>query len=193
MEMGLGIKLNKVEHFYQKIDGFSNEENQLELLKTILPFFKEKIIIAEIGVYKGRGTAMWNVHLINEKIPYDYYAIDHFLGSDEHQKDVDYFNITKENLKSIINNINLIKKSSIESCVEFKNEFFDVIYIDASHDYESVKTDILSWLPKLKKNGIICGDDYISGWPGVIMAVDEIFGKEKINTIGSQQWWIKNN
>jgi hypothetical protein len=66
-----------------------------------------------------------------------------------------------------------------------------MIYIDASHDYISVKEDINLWLPKLKPGGVICGDDYILGWPGVIQAVDEVFGKENINVVGYQQWWVK--
>ena len=78
-----------MEHFYKNIDGFSSEIEQGELLKTVLPIIKNDIIkIAEIGVYKGRATSMWNVMLINENINYEYYAIDHFLGSLEHDNNV---------------------------------------------------------------------------------------------------------
>jgi predicted O-methyltransferase YrrM len=71
----------------------------------------------------------------------------------------------------------------------YTNEYFDIVYIDASHEYEYVKEDILAWLPKVKKGGIICGDDYIIGWDGVILAVNEIF-KDKVNIVGKQQWWV---
>jgi predicted O-methyltransferase YrrM len=181
-----------MEHFYQNIDGFSSEVEQGKLLETILSKINinNKLTIAEIGVYKGRGTAMWNVMLINNNIKYDYFAIDHFLGSIEHDKTFDYYNTTIKNLNPIINQINLIKNDSNSESNNYPNEFFDVVYIDASHDYENVKQDILSWLPKVKKGGIICGDDYINGWPGVIMAVNEIFGNN-INLIGNQQWWVK--
>jgi hypothetical protein len=64
------------------------------------------------------------------------------------------------------------------------------VYIDASHDYESVKEDIIAWLPKVKKGGIICGDDYTPGWPGVMRAVNEVFNNQ-VNKIGHQQWWVK--
>lgn len=189
--MDLGITNYKLEHFYQNIDGFSSETEQLNLLKTILPILGDNINIAEIGVYKGRCTAMWNVHLLNNDINYNYWAIDHFLGSEEHDKSVDYYSITKENLKPIIEHINLTQIDSFNASKTFNNNFFDMIYIDAAHDYISVKEDINLWLPKLKPGGVICGDDYILGWPGVIQAVDEIFGKENINVVGGQQWWIK--
>ena len=42
----------------------------------------------------------------------------------------------------------------------FLDHSLDMVFIDGAHDYESVMTDILSWLPKIKKNGLICGHDY---------------------------------
>lgn len=72
-------------------------------------------------------------------------------------------------------NIELICKDSYQASLTFPNNFFDLIYIDANHSYEEVKKDIINWMPKLKKTGIIAGHDYDRGWPGVIRAVNEIF------------------
>lgn len=36
----------------------------------------------------------------------------------------------------------------------------DLIYIDAAHDYESVKSDLQNFYPLLSEDGIIFGDDY---------------------------------
>lgn len=36
----------------------------------------------------------------------------------------------------------------------------DLIYVDASHDEDSVYKDIMAWYPKLNQNGIMCGDDW---------------------------------
>lgn len=36
--------------------------------------------------------------------------------------------------------------------------------------------DLNAWVPKIKKGGIVCGDDI--GWPGVKKAVDEFFSKK---------------
>jgi predicted O-methyltransferase YrrM len=189
--MDLVVPEYNMEHFYDKIKGWSSETDQGELLKTILKTLnKEEIVIAEIGVYMGRCTAMWNVELINSGVDYKYYAIDHFQGSSEHDKNIDYYNETKKNIESIKEKVNLIKNDSLSECKNYSDEFFDVVYIDASHDYESVKKDIQEWIPKVKSGGIICGDDYTDGWPGVKKAVNEFFGN-KITVIGRQQWMVK--
>jgi hypothetical protein len=180
-----------MEHFYKEIDGWATFEDQGILLNTILDNLvnKTNINIAEIGVYKGRGTSLWVVELINKKINFNYYAIDHFMGSEEHDKSINYLDITKKNLKPIINNIKLIQNDSIIESKNYDDNFFDIVYIDASHDYESVKKDIISWIPKVKPGGIICGDDYTEGWIGVMEAVDEIFTKPKLSFVGKQQWY----
>jgi len=49
----------------------------------------------------------------------------------------------------------------------------DFVYLDAGHDYDSVKRDIAAWWPKVKPGGIFAGNDYFSGCPGVIQAVNE--------------------
>lgn len=180
-----------MEHFYQGIHGWSRLEDQGVLLNYILENIQlnKKIKIAEIGVFMGKGTAMWNVELINKNINYEYYAIDHFLGSNEHEKGVDYYNICKNNLLEIENKIKIIKNDSVSESMNYEDEFFDIVYIDASHEYEYVKDDILAWRPKVKIGGFICGDDYHPGWPGVVEAVNEIFG-ESVKILGNTQWLI---
>eukprot|EP00933_Yihiella_yeosuensis_P002033 TRINITY_DN10334_c0_g1_i2.p1 TRINITY_DN10334_c0_g1~~TRINITY_DN10334_c0_g1_i2.p1 ORF type:complete len:546 (-),score=77.15 TRINITY_DN10334_c0_g1_i2:1005-2591(-) len=59
------------------------------------------------------------------------------------------------------------------------DEKFDLIYIDAQHDYDSVWEDLVAWWPLLKVGGLFAGDDYTLDNPvgndywGVKRAVDE--------------------
>ena len=55
----------------------------------------------------------------------------------------------------------LIRKTSTEAAKDFPDESLDFVYIDANHRYEHVVADIAAWLPKVRKDGIISGDDYI--------------------------------
>lgn len=58
---------------------------------------------------------------------------------------------------------------------KFMDHTFDMVFIDACHEYESVRLDLEIWVPKLRVGGLICGHDYHESWPGVVQAVDERF------------------
>lgn len=64
--------------------------------------------------------------------------------------------------------------SEVASCL-FEDGSLDLVFIDANHEYESVKSDIKLWQPKVKKGGILAGHDYAL-IPGVTAAVDELIG-----------------
>jgi hypothetical protein len=83
------------------------------------------------------------------------------------------------------NHMQLIKSRSVDGCKLFNDEYFDFIYIDAAHDYDSVKNDLIHWWGKLKIGGILSGHDYFPDkriWRGkevgVYQAVNE-FAIEK--------------
>ncbi len=54
---------------------------------------------------------------------------------------------------------------------------FDFVFIDADHNYESVVDDIACWRSKVRSGGWLGGHDYNKKFPGVVKAVDEVFGK----------------
>lgn len=75
---------------------------------------------------------------------------------------------------------------SHEAAPLFEDEFFDWAYLDASHYYEDVKTDLLAWFPKVKRGGFITGDDYgrHGFWDdGVTRAVDEFVRNSPVEPI----------
>lgn len=57
--------------------------------------------------------------------------------------------------------IEVINESSFTAHKHFKDAFFDWIYIDADHKYESVSKDINNFAPKIKPNGFMVHNDYI--------------------------------
>lgn len=74
-------------------------------------------------------------------------------------------------------NIHFIKESTNKAYASFENLSIDILYVDAAHDYNSVKQDLTLWYPKMKKNGFICGHDYSENFAGTKKAVNE-FTKE---------------
>lgn len=137
----------------------------------------------EIGVYKGGSLSYMaeQIKLKNKKI--HLYGVDNFsecyLDTNKTCEDVKQLCM---NRLSEYDNVTLIVKNSIDAALLFPDAFFEFIFIDAAHDYDNVKQDILTWLPKLKPNiGVIAGHDYNETFFGVPKAVNEIFGDKVIN------------
>lgn len=86
--------------------------------------------------------------------------------------------------------ISLVIAESVTASALFTDASVDWVHLDARHDYESVKADIVAWLPKVKPGGWLSGDDYDDlKFPEVVRAVGELLpGAEAWST---QQWrWI---
>jgi SAM-dependent methyltransferase len=166
-----------MEHFYQNIgeDWFSYPQ----LYKRIVDNSQDGSHVVEVGSWKGRSAAFMSVEIINsnKKIKFD--CVDTWKGSIEHET---YDVITEEklydvflsNIEPVKHIINPIRMTSIEASKLYKDNSLDFVFIDASHEYEDVKADILSWLPKVKIGGILAGHDY-NTFEGVNRSVNEIF------------------
>lgn len=83
--------------------------------------------------------------------------------------------VRRATLKLIEQNVTAVRLDSV-SAAAMCNDKFDSIYIDACHHYAECKADIQAWLPHLKAGGIIAGHDYWPAHPGVMYAVNEVFG-----------------
>lgn len=87
-----------------------------------------------------------------------------------------------------------IREYSVDAARFFRDGFFDFVYIDADHSYESVKADIAAWRPKVKPGGLLAGHDYKNSHGKFVKkAVDEIFGESNIQSTAERcgSWWIK--
>jgi len=69
-------------------------------------------------------------------------------------------------------NVRKLKMSSLVASHVF--EYVDLLYLDARHQYPSVKEDIQTWKPRVA--GVFAGHDFHGTWPGVVRAVKEEFG-----------------
>jgi hypothetical protein len=62
-----------------------------------------------------------------------------------------------------------------------QNIVIDVVHLDAGHDYDAVYNDLQHWWPLLRPGGLLIGDDYSEGWPGVVGAFNDFFAKRGIS------------
>ena len=76
-------------------------------------------------------------------------------------------------------NIEILKGNSNELLQNLKSNYFDYIFIDGGHAYETVKKDLINSKEKLSRNGVILCDDYDLGHTGVKKAVDEFIEVNK--------------
>ena len=160
-------------HFYRYIQNWFNYESVFD---RAIRNANDGAKFIEIGVWKGGSTAYMGVEIYNSKKVIEYHAIDTFEGSIEHGTVHGLYEEALDNLKPLIDLgvVKLIKGHSQEVVKNYEDESIDFCFIDGSHEYEDVKADILAYLPKVKKGGILSGHDYDKIWSGVIKAVDEI-------------------
>jgi len=149
---------------------------------------KTRVGIVEVGSWMGRSTralADNTIGVVN--------CVDTWAGSGlEHDpwlkgKHPEWlFEQFSKNTRGC-NNLTIHRMTSLAAAQRLKEmgKTFDMIFIDASHDYENVKADILAWKPLLQPGGMFCGHDYQDCWPEVIKAVHELLTDVKVVSGGS--------
>jgi predicted O-methyltransferase YrrM len=146
--------------------------------------------MAEIGTFAGESAAVFSprVKLLLCIDPWSE-SIQSFPPSSYMREAERAFNALR------LPNVVKIKKTAVDAAKEMADGSLDVVYVDGDHRYESVRADVLAFLPKLKPDGWMCGHDY---WlADVAMAVTEIFGRLPDELYGDGQpvgtWVYKTN
>lgn len=118
---------------------------------------------AEIGVNKGSNALRFNranpeckLYCIDPWALYD--GMNDFTDDAERK---DAYALAKQKLDPI-DNIEIIRESSMDALRHFEDESFDFVYIDANHEWPYVTQDIFYWAQKVRKGGIVSGHDYLT-------------------------------
>jgi hypothetical protein len=173
--------------------------------------------IIEVGTWKGQSAITMAEHCKSKGLETKIYCVDTWLGSLEffdeslgmlssefyrQERDLRYVNgypsVYYQFLSNVVhtNNEGLIipiPNTSIIASRYFKNQNVeaDLIYIDASHEYDDVSLDLKAYFPLLKSGGIMFGDDYINEWFGVVRAVNEFANKYFLEIeVRENNFWI---
>lgn len=165
-------------------------EGLLDLIKE-LGDNSDKTMI-EIGSFVGESTVLFAQSF--KKV----IAVDPFLADYDPADPTSYLfefkNVydTYLDRTSPYTNIQTLTMTSNEASNILNEDMFDFVYIDGLHTYDGVKTDIINYLPKVKKGGVIGGHDYTNQIPhlvGVYEAVNEMFGTP--DKVFKDNSWIK--
>lgn len=163
--------------------------NRVELL-TLLP---KAATVAEIGVDRGhfsaeilRHTQPKKLHLID---PWALDEDDQYLASYNVEREKmlgAYDRVTRKFADAVTaGGIEIHRTYSTQAAVEFPDHYFDWIYIDAMHSYESVLADLHAYEQKVKPDGFILGHDFSNTKTGrarqfgVVRAVREYVADRK--------------
>ena len=175
------------------IDGWLTIK-EAEVLYSLVVSEKCKTIV-ELGSWKGRSTS-WLMAAAS-RVEGTVYAIDHFKGSAEHKASPDLPNLRSDfdaNIRRVKMRLGLpdsclsvMATDSLLASLHFGDETVDLIFIDASHEYEAVRADLMAWMPKIKQGGIIAMHDInFDGPKRVFHEFGGICG-----SIDSLGWWRK--
>lgn len=144
--------------------------NRRELLTKL----QKSGVVAELGVNRGDFSKL----ILELCTPLKLHLVD-IWGSDRYH--LGLYNHIKETFHDCIASgvVEIHKQLSVDAVTNFADDYFDFIYIDTSHSYETTRDELLKYEPKMKLGGIIAGHDYLKGnWItmhryGVIEAVHE--------------------
>ena len=166
---------------YETIEGWFSQTSA-ESLKRYIETYNIKTVL-EIGTFKGKSAAFFaelceNVTVVDPFILWP--DAKERLGwkEEEHPSFYDDFVKNMEAL-GLRDKITIYTDTSENASKILDGITYDLIYIDAQHDFESVDRDINLWKDRTTK--IICGDDHDENWPDVQKAVNKNFNHYEVN------------
>lgn len=204
----------------QKIYGNVNPYDGLTLLPldeqgwaSTSPIFEEVIkelqpkTIIEVGTWKGGSAIHMAKTCLKHYDDFEIVCIDTFMGSVEHwtgAKDLIFSNHTNgrpniypqflsnvlhNNLQDYITPLPVDSINSSEILFHY-GVMADLIYIDAGHDYNSVRMDFIHLSRLLRDGGYLLGDDWFH--EPIKAAAYDTFGDDKVIEKSRDKFlWIK--
>jgi len=155
-------------------------------------------IVIEVGCWMGQSITYLAQCLRARGWKGELAAVDTFKGEPNQPAHVEIVaghggsirSAFEENVRraGFAETIKVIESDSAQAASLYADDSCDFVFLDAAHDYESVKSDIQAWWGKVKKDGILAGHDY--PYHEVNRAVHEFFDAEKIDVGTIGRCWI---
>jgi FkbM family methyltransferase len=169
------------EYKSEKKDTVYYDDSISDDLKLVVSKFTRRDHVANlfrqdsIGVELGVAAGDFSSRLLNYPNVSYLFSIDMWAGDRGHG--IDQYREAIAALDKFRDRNTIMRMKFDEALPLFNNESLDFIYVDGyAHDGEQNGKTFNDWYPKLKRGGIIAGDDYSNDWPLVVEAVN-IFAK----------------
>jgi hypothetical protein len=176
-------------HYYQDIQGWFDFQ---DIYAEAVASAPEGGLLVEVGCWKGKSLSHLLVEAANSGKRLTIVGVDHFAGSVaepalEHEaRATDLEAVCRASAERSGYPFRILRKPSLEAAQEFADGACAFVFIDGSHDYESVKADLAAWLPKVAAGGTIAGHDF--GYASVAQAVREALPEVKAR--GSSWFYV---
>lgn len=128
----------------------------------------------ELGVFEGEfSQILWDSNKFDEL-----YLVDLFSGKASnfgkiYQDASVLYNIVKQKFNNNFG-IKINQQDSVTFLKSIPSNYFDFIYIDTTHSYDTTVLELSEAYRCIKNNGYICGHDYTAVYfAGVVDAVNE--------------------
>lgn len=138
-----------------------------------------------IGVELGIGSGINARAILKQNNIKKLYLIDNYF-----EYPLDY--VTAREMINPLEPVEFIIEDTHKAVQRFRDNFFDFIYIDASHEKDFITQDIQDWYPKVKRGGFLGGHDYFNQThPDVREAVDEFINQYNLDLYAEGwDWWV---
>jgi hypothetical protein len=157
-----------MEHFFQNVKGWF-ALNEQQWYKICVERAGNDAHFVEVGSWQGKSSAFLAVEIVNcnKKIQMD--CVDSWedvwmgtSGPYSEYKGQEVFDNFIKNMSTVVGLLNFryIRQRSVDAAAAYQDKSLDLVFIDASHDYDNVHADITCWLPKIKSGGVISGHDW---------------------------------
>lgn len=165
--------------FPKKVFGWLNEREGKKLFE-LARLNSNLGVVVEIGSYEGKSAiclAQGNEIVSKEKV----YSVDNFIGDPYVGKNPKMFQNFSKNIKKfgLDHIVKAIKANSLQAAKNFEKPI-RLLFIDASHDYGSVKKDFLAWFPRVANDGLVVFHD-ATYFEGVKKFTEELKRSDKLS------------
>ena len=182
-------------HFYFNIPGWFAFHDVYDRAVALLG--RDGAHFVEVGCWEGRSAAYMGVNIVNSGHAIRFDCVDTWEGSTEHVDSTEKAEIYDKFLDNMGNfgselDYQAMRKESTVAAADYADSSLDFVFLDASHDADSVYADIQAWRPKLKPEGVLAGDDaaFVGVREALLRSGIGVKGCPVVGSGGTYQSWL---